>query len=849
MAGERKLTVKIAEDSSGWKRFADAGERDLGRLARAGGLALAGLAAGAGAALFSIGTDFDGARSSIEVATGATGEKLRGLVDEFSDAAARVPDSMEVVSDSLGTLQTLTGAAGDTLEDLTVAVVDASRMLGEDAAGNADAFGSAMKQWQIPAENGVEVLDGLFKLTQDYGVSLSGLTGNLNKFGPVMQNAGFDINETAEFMAQLEAGGLQVTRIMPGLNKAFRDWAAEGKDSREELDKVIDSIANASTETEALALATETFGAEGAQRMTTAIRNGIIDIDNLGEAMEGTSGLISDTADSSATFSEKWAEAMNVLKQRVAPIAIALIDGITSSIGPLIAGVEDVVSVFSTVGRFIGENAAAFAAFAGIIGTAAVAFGAYTAAMRIAAIAQAAFNVVMTANPIGIVVVALAALVAGLIAAYSHVDAFRNVVDAAGRFFRDEVWPILQTVAANIAAAFRSLADTFTTYVWPVVRVAIQNVMDHISNIWDVVSGVVSTLTALFTGDWAGAWTSAKEAALAALTLIFDWFITFPARLLEALGPIMSTLGTWISDTLLPALAQAALDMAGKLLEWIVWFNTGLPIELAKIIVNIAAWVTTTALPALAGHAVAMAASLITFGANFLTSLPGTLAGMLRSLVTTVLGWIPALLSLGATIAGKIGEFAAEFIKRLPGWAASMLRSVVTTVLGWAAALVALGGTLARKIVDGLAGLGQKIWDAIKAAWSWAKSQVSRLNPINLGKKVVTSIPGAGIVSDIGNKIGGLFPAGGVMPNRGAVIDSAGHRLAGVLPGELILNQAQQRSVAAALSRPVVASGGGEVHNHYSVQAGVIATPQQVRDMLRDMLRDDLRANPMALTV
>lgn len=47
--------------------------------------------------------------------------------------------------------------------------------------------------------------------------------------------------------------------------------------------------------------------------------------------------------------------------------------------------------------------------------------------------AQAALNLVMSANPIGLVVTAVAALAAGLYTAYQKSETFRNAVDAAGR--------------------------------------------------------------------------------------------------------------------------------------------------------------------------------------------------------------------------------------------------------------------------------------------------------------------------------------------------------------------------------------------------------------------------------
>jgi hypothetical protein len=61
----------------------------------------------------------------------------------------------------------------------------------------------------------------------------------------------------------------------------------------------------------------------------------------------------------------------------------------------------------------------------------AVAIGTIVAAIKIWTAVQAALNFVMEANPIGLVVIAIAALAAGLIYAYKHSESFRNVVNGA----------------------------------------------------------------------------------------------------------------------------------------------------------------------------------------------------------------------------------------------------------------------------------------------------------------------------------------------------------------------------------------------------------------------------------
>lgn len=232
-----------------------------------------------------------------------------------------VPNSADEVSNAISNINTITGATGDVLEDLTVNILDVSRMLGEDGVANSMAFSKALEQFQIPAEDGVAELENLFRMTQDYGIGLDSLTGYLGKFGPVMNNAGFSMGESAEFMSRLEANGIQVTRVMPGLNQGFRKWADEGKNVREEFGNVITQMQNAETETEALNIASEAFGSQGAQRITTAVRNGTLpSLEELGETLEGNAGLIDRENERTKTMGERIMEMKNRVQVAMEPI-------------------------------------------------------------------------------------------------------------------------------------------------------------------------------------------------------------------------------------------------------------------------------------------------------------------------------------------------------------------------------------------------------------------------------------------------------------------------------------------------------------------------------------------------
>lgn len=94
------------------------------------------------------------------------------------------------------------------------------------------------------------------------------------------------------------------------------------------------------------------------------------------------------------------------------------IDNVTS-------GILNFVNALSQSWDWLVKNKDIVLPIVAIISGAATAYLAMAGAIKVVTLAQMALNAVMTANPIGLVIMAIGSLVAGLIYAYNHVEAFR----------------------------------------------------------------------------------------------------------------------------------------------------------------------------------------------------------------------------------------------------------------------------------------------------------------------------------------------------------------------------------------------------------------------------------------
>ncbi len=94
---------------------------------------------------------------------------------------------------------------------------------------------------------------------------------------------------------------------------------------------------------------------------------------------------------------------------------------------------------------------------------------------KLQAAAQWLLNAAMTANPIGIVIVAIAALVAGFVLAYQKSETFRNIVDGAVRkvgeaaiWVKDrfvDLWDFIRDLPNRIAQAVRNVPGILTNMI------------------------------------------------------------------------------------------------------------------------------------------------------------------------------------------------------------------------------------------------------------------------------------------------------------------------------------------------------------------------------------------------
>lgn len=140
------------------------------------------------------------------------------------------------------------------------------------------------------------------------------------------------------------------------------------------------------------------------------------------------------------------------------------------------------------------------------------AFGGAAAAIKIASVAMAAFNFIVSLNPIGIIVLAIAGLVAALVYFYQTNETVRNSINM--------VWQQIQEFMGVAMAAITALWNTHGAEITAVASAVWGAISTFVESAMQIISGIITTVLAIITGDWEGAWNGMKSI----VDGIINWF-------------------------------------------------------------------------------------------------------------------------------------------------------------------------------------------------------------------------------------------------------------------------------------------------------------------------------------
>lgn len=729
--GKIRGTIEIDYDGAGVIRATDdvddlskrsekaRGNVDL--LAKGMGAAALIIAGGFAVAAKSV-IDFDKRLSAIKAVSGATGDemdRLRAkalqLGSDTSFSASEAALAMEeLVKAGLSVEEVLNGAA-----DATVALAAAGEV---DLPAAAAIASNAMNQFGLAAKDLPRVADLIAGAANASAIDVGEFGFSLSQVGAVAHLAGQTFEDTATAIALLGNAGIKgsdagtslktfLSNLVPTTNtakNAFKELGlVVGKSGNAFIDAKgnyksladIAGILNKATaglsESQKQVALETIFGSDAIRAAAVIAENGAVGFNTLRSSMNELTA-----AEVAATRLDNTAGSIEQLKGSAETLAITIGTMLVPKINAVVAWLQKAVNWFNslssgtknTVINVLGVTAA-LAAVVGVIikvSQAVKALQAFIVIMKAWAIwanivsiatkvwtaAQWLWNAAISANPIGLIIIAIIALIALVVLLWKKNETFRKIVLAAWEgiknavgavvdWFMNSVLPILKSIWEGIAAGFKWLMNVLGA-VWNFIKTGIEGWVMVFQWVWGIVGPLVKAIFGLIVSVIQTAWSI-----------------------------ISALFAVW--KTVMDATVGAAFRFLWSIVSWAVGAIKDNVVTAFNFIVGFLKWWW------------GIVSGVFTAGWNFIVKTATAAWDWFMGLIAKVWSWIgPYVMAAIALLVGIIST-AWEWIKTTTSnlWNAIVL--VITTVWNWILAFIKAGIARLVAIIDGIKAMVEKV--------------------------------------------------------------------------------------------------------------------------------------------
>ena len=432
---------------------------------------------------------YDEGADNVIKATGATGEAAKELEKSYANVSKTIVADMGDIGSALGEVNTRFNVNGEELEDLTTNYLKFAEITGADVVSAIDDTQKALSTYGKGSKDAGKFLDVLAKTSQQTGVNTGKLTDGIISNATAFQEMGLSLEQAVAFMGQLEMSGADSETVLNGMRKAIKNSAKDGKSLNESLIELQSAIENGTSGMDGLNAAYDLFGKSGDQ-IYGAIKNGTLSFKELTEAAGTALGTVDSTFNETKDATDDFKLAIQGLKTDVGQTIAQLLsengEAISEAIKNISAFLAELIPKVKDIIGFLVDHWEIIATLAGII------TGIF-AAIKIGTAVMAAFNLVLSANPIGLIVIAITALIAAVALLITHFDDFKK--------FFIKTWEAIKAVAETVGKA---IADAFAA-AWEAIKNTWSGVKDFFAGIWDGIKNAFANVGEWFRGVFEGA--------------------------------------------------------------------------------------------------------------------------------------------------------------------------------------------------------------------------------------------------------------------------------------------------------------------------------------------------------
>lgn len=472
---------------------------------------------GVGAAAVKVASDFDASMSNVSAISGATGGDLQKLRDKAMEMGNKTKFSCTEAADAYGYMAMAGWKTGDMLDGIE-GIMNLAAASGEDLATTSDIVTDALTAFGLQANDSGHFADILAAASSNANTNVSMMGETFKYAAPIAGALGYSAEDTALAIGLMANAGIKGSQAGTSLRKIMTELNGEIKISGKELGDVTIQTTNADgsmrdfseiimdcreafshlSDSEKTAAA-ETLVGKNAMSGFLAIMNASDeDVNKLSGALANCGGEAERMANE---MNDNLAGQLTLLKGQLETLGVSLGEILVPIIRDVVSFIQKIVDWLNKLSPGMKEAIVKIGLIVAAAGPLLIVIGKIVTAvgsiMTLAPKFVSMFNTiktaagvlggglkalwaVMMANPITLVIAAIAAIVAAFIYFWNTSEGFRQ--------FWINLWEGIKTAVANFVEAIKVL--------WG-------NIVTACSQAWETIKNVVSVaiqfLAELFT--------------------------------------------------------------------------------------------------------------------------------------------------------------------------------------------------------------------------------------------------------------------------------------------------------------------------------------------------------------
>ena len=455
-----------------------------------------------------VGKAFDASMSNVAALSGATAEDLQMLRDTAKDFGSKTKFSASEAADALGYMA-LAGWDAQTSASALGGVLDLAAASGMELAQASDMVTDYMSAFGMEAQKSGYFADVMAYAQANANTNVTQLGEAFKNSAANMNAAGQDIETVTSLLAMMANQGLKGSEAGTALTAVMRDMTAKmdegaiaiGDASVQVMDaegnyrdltdilRDVEAATNGMGDAEKAAALSSTFTADSIKGLNLMLNAGIDEAAKFEEELRKSDGAAADMA---KTMNDNLNGDLTNLGSKLEGVQIAIYEKFEPALRD---GVKVLDSLLDAI-NFVVDHSTEFIAALGAMAAGVAAYVGYTTALKVMdqgwqaltigtkaqTAAQWLLNAAMSANPIGLVIAAIVALVTAFVVLWNKSEGFR------------EFWIGLWEKITEVAGAAWEAISGFFTGAWDSIKEGFSSVADWFSEKWEAVKEVFSAI-------------------------------------------------------------------------------------------------------------------------------------------------------------------------------------------------------------------------------------------------------------------------------------------------------------------------------------------------------------------